>query len=111
MGRRVVLVPEGILPAAGLQHSMAFQREAGVDPFCDSCLTVRPRQAPRHQWMVDRTGRDRGTSLERSRPNPHWQYGNPDLLNQVNVAGHRAIRLGQNIIKILDVRRNRAGST
>ena len=61
--------------------------------------------------MVDGTDRDRGLSLEGTRPNLRWQYGNRDLLNQANVTSHSAIGLGQNIIEILDVGRNRAGST
>ncbi len=83
VGRRVVLVLEGMLPAAGLQHPMAIQRGAGIEPLRDSRLTVRPGQAPRRQWMVDGTGRDTQSSLERPRPNPHRQFGNRDLLNQV----------------------------
>src|ERR1043166_7829132 len=89
-----------MLPAAGIQHSMAFQRGAGNDPFRDSCLTVCPRQAPRHQWMVDGTGRDRGPSLERTRPNLHWQCGNRDLLNQANVTPAPSMPKSANFLTI-----------
>ena len=59
VGRRVVLVLEGVLPAAGIQHPVALQRGAGIDPLRDSRLAVRARQASRHQRLVDGAGHDR----------------------------------------------------
>ncbi len=53
VGRRVVLVLEGVLPAAGIQHPVALQRGAGIDPLRDSRLAVCARQASRHQRLVD----------------------------------------------------------
>ncbi len=53
--------------AARLQHSMAIQRGAGIEPLCDSRLTVRPGQAPRGQWMVDGTDRNTQSNLRPDR--------------------------------------------
>ena len=81
VGRRVVLVLEGVLPAAGIQHPVAVQRGARIDPLRDSRLAVCARQASRHQRLVDGARHDRSPRLERTGPDLRGQFRDRHLLN------------------------------
>ena len=73
---------QGLLPAAGLQHAVALQRGAGIEPFRDARVAVRARQAPGHQRLVDRSHRHRQAGLARPGANRRRGFGNRDLLNR-----------------------------
>ena len=72
---------QGRLSAAGLQYARAFQRRAGNGAFRDACLALRPRQAPRHQRMVDGTGLNGKAGRASAGPDRRWRSANRNLLN------------------------------
>src|SRR5262249_54959129 len=82
LGGRAVLVSEGLVPVAGLQHASALQCRTEHAPLRDAGLAVCPGQAPRHQWMVDGTGPHGEEGLAGAGRDRRRRSADRDLLNE-----------------------------